>query len=1111
MSRRLASLAALSLCALAALGPAAAAAAPAPAWALTLTPMPAAFAPGATSEYLVSATNVGAAQTTAESTVIEATLPPGVTPLALTIVGNSDPGTKELDCKITGQVVLCKTAEPLHPGRVLQVAFSVEVSPAAGQEIEAQVSISGGGGNSLQTSVLTSVQSEPLSFGFLPGSSAYLSEEDGLPNALAGSHPYQATLRFGFPTESIAGDLSGAGHPRDIAVELPQGLLGNPAASPVLCTEAELISQLTPGCPDASQVGVIDVTTLVGEGGGKGGGTVITSNLFNMVPPPGAPAAVATDVAAVGLFVHFLGAVRSDSDYGVEAYTRDLLALTIHPVFDAQTQLWGDPSAPAHDNVRGDCHRTGGSCPVDPQQTAFLTAPGNCPGEAPLYEAFADSWEEPSPPFEERQSEFEGTDLAASPIATEDCGALKFEPTFESRPTTNLTDSPSGLTFDLHMPQPTDLGSRASAALKDAVITFPAGMTVNPSQASGLEACSEQQIGFEEAEGETFFSREPQSCPDASKLGTLEASSPVLVRRNEEHEVEIDPESGEPIPEPLHGAIYLAQPFANPFDTLVATYLAIEDEKTGIVAKLAGEGQLDPHSGRITVRFRENPELPIEDIKARLFGGSRGSLLTPPTCGKPGEAEHTTSAELTPWSAPEGLPAHPSDSFALASSPGGAPCPAGEAGMPHAPALRAGTLAPAAGKYSPLVFKLSREDGSQRMAKIDATLPVGLSAKLAGVASCSEAGIAKAKAREVPNQGATELADPSCPVASQIGTIVVSAGGGPTPYYTTGRAYLAGPYKGAPLSVVAIAPAVAGPFDLGTVVVRSALFLDPVTAQGHIVSDPLPQIIDGVPVDVRSVSVNTDRPEFTLNPTSCAEKSFGGQVTSALGQIAPLFERFQVGGCSSLPFKPKLSARLFGPIHRGGHPRLRAILTAKPGEANIGSLSFTLPRSEFIDQGHFRTICTRVQFAAKQCPAGSIYGHVIAISPLVDYPLEGPVYLRSSVHKLPDAVASLHGPPSQPIALEGSARVDSVKGRLRARVETFPDAPISKVIVVMQGGKKGLFQNSTNICKGKHRIAVSFKGQNGKAHKISPALKAQCGKSSGKGKKAKRGGGHRRH
>jgi len=1108
MSRRLASLlAALSLCALAALLPAGASAAQKPAWALTLTPMPAAFAPGATGEYLALATNVGSAQSTAEATVIEVTLPAAVTSLAVSASANTDPASEDPDCEISGQSMVCETTETVHPGYSLQVLFSAEVPlSAAGQEIEAKASLSGGGANPLETTVLAPVQNEPLPFDFLPGASAQFTEEDGSPTLLAGSHPYQQTIRFGFPTESISGSLTNSGHPRDIAIALPRGVVGNPAASPVLCTEAELISEQTPGCPNPSQIGIIDLTTLVGEGEGAGGGTVLTSALYNMVPPPGTPAEIAFNAARVGIFVHLLTAVRSERDFEAEAYTRDLLALTIHPIFGSQTQLWGDPSADAYDAIRGSCLIFGGTCPVDPEQTALLTTPGECPpGKSPLYEALADSWEEPSPPFEEAQTEFEGTDLEGNPEPMEKCDALEFEPTIKVRPTTNLTDSPSGLNVDVHMPQTTDLGQPAKATLKDAVVTFPAGMAVNPSQASGLDACTEAQIGFTEAAGEGSFSREPQSCPDASKLGTLEASSPLLVQRNEKHEVEIDPESGKPIPEVLHGAIYLAEPFANPFDTLVATYLVVEDEKTGIVAKLAGEGQLDPQSGQITTRFRENPELPIEDIKVSLFGGSRGALLTPPTCGT-----HTTTTEFTPWSAPDGQPEHPEDSFGLSAAAGGGACPAGEAGMPHAPDLRAGTLAPAAGKFSPLVFKLSREDGSQRLAGIDTTLPVGLSAKLAGVASCSEAGIAKAKAREVPDRGAAELADPSCPASSQIGTIVVAAGGGPTPYYTSGRAYLAGPYKGAPLSVVTITPAVAGPFDLGTVVVRAGIFLDPATAQGRIVSDPFPQVVHGVPADVRSVSVNTDRPDFSLNPTSCAEKSFGGGVTSALGQVAPLFERFQVGGCSGLPFKPNISARLFGPTHRGGHPRLRAILTAKPGEANIGSLSFTLPRSEFIDQGHFRTICTRVQFAANQCPAGSIYGHVTAISPLVDYSLEGPVYLRSSVHKLPDAVASLHGPPSQPIALEGAARVDSVKGRLRARVETFPDAPISKVVIEMQGGRKGLFQNSTNICKGKHRISVSFVGQNGKSHGLSPVLKAQCGKSGKKGKGKGKGGGHRR-
>ena len=1106
MSRRLATFlaAVLSLCLSAALlsGPASAAP-PKPAWALTLTPTPGAFAPGSTNEYLVSATNVGAAPSSAETTTIEVTVPPTLTPLAVKAAGNSHHGAKEPDCEISSQGLVCETSEAVPPGYVLQALFSVEVpSSLAGQEVEAKAAISGDGANPLQTSVLTPVQSQPLPFGFLGDSSAHLTEEDGSPALLAGTHPYQATIHLGFPTESIAGELTGSGHPRDVALDLPRGWIGNPAASPVLCTEAELTSQITPGCPPASQVGVVDATTLVGLGGGKGGETVLTSSLYNMVPPPGAAAEVAFDVAEVGFFVHVQGAVRSDSDFGVEAYTRDLLALTIHPIFGVQTQLWGAPLASAHDAIRANCRRVGGSCPIEdppPKPIAFLTTPGDCPGQAPLYKAFADSWEEPG---QQRHTEFLGTDLAGNPTATEDCGALEFEPTFQSRPTTNLTDSPTGLDFKLHLPQSTDLASRAKADLEDAVVTFPAGMVANASQASGLGACTETQIGFLGGGG-TSFSRAPQSCPADSKLGTVEVSSPVLVQRNEKHEVELDPESEDPLPEPLHGAIYLAQPFANPFGTLVTTYLVIEDEKTGIVAKLAGEGHLDPNSGQVTVSFRENPELPIEDIEVKLFGGSRGALLTPPTC-----SPHTTDAQFTPWSAPE-EPAGQTDSFALSAAPGGGPCPAVQAAMPNAPALRAGTLAPVAGTYSPLLFRLSRQDGSQRMAGIDATLPSGLSAKLAGVGECPETAIARARSREVPNRGALEQADPSCPAASQIGTIDVAAGGGPNPFHASGRAYLAGPYKGAPLSVVAIAPAVAGPFDLGAVVVRSALYIDPETAQGHIVSDPLPQILDGVPVDLRSVSVDVSRPGFALNPTSCAEKAFAGHVTSALGQAAPISARFQVGGCAALPYAPKMSAKLFGPTHRGAHPRLRTVFSARPGDANTARLSFALPHSEFIDQAHFRTICTRVQFVANQCPAGAVYGHVIASSPLLDYPLEGPIYLRSSSHKLPDVVAVLKGPPSQPIEVDLDGRVDAVNGGIRTTFETVPDAPVSTAVVTLQGGKKGLFVNSTDICRGTHRATLELEAQNGKVSDSRPKLVAQCkkGRHGGhKGHKGKRGG-----
>jgi hypothetical protein len=1058
--------------------------------------MPSNFAPGANPnpQYLISATNVGAASTTAAPVLVKTLLPTGLTPTKVFALDNDPNATEPPACTIAGQEVTCQTTEPLSPGHLLLAEISVAVSAPEGI-VNTQAAVSGGGTEEITTSFPTEVRATQLPFDFLPGFKAPVTEEDGTPATLAGSHPYQQTVAFGFPTVNPGDGLTNAGHPKDFYVELPRGLTGDPGATPVLCTEAQLVGR--EGCPNSSQVGVADVTTLVGSVGLNG---ISSTPLYNMVPPPGAVAELATNVAGAGIFVHAIAGVRSDSDYGIETATKDVLALGTQPIFSIQAQVWGDPSSPAHDMIRGECGK-GKTCPVEAQKAAFLTMPADCPGKPLPYEVSADSWEEPFPEFEEHQAFYESADLNENPVSVKGCGELEFEPSIQARPSTDVTDSPSGLDFTLHQPQDVDLGSRSPAPLRDAAIRFPAGMAVNPAQAAGLGACTEAQIGFEEETqaGRLDFSKTPQSCPDAAKLGTLEATSPALVARNEEHEVEVDPDTEEPVLDALHGSVYIAQPFANPFGKLIAVYLVVEDEKTGIVAKLAGEGELDPQTGQITTYFEENPEMPLEDVRVHLFGGARGALITPPTCGK-----FTTESDLVPWSAPEGNDAFPKSSFTTTQAPGGGGCPTAEAQMPNAPKLVAGTESPAAGKYSPLLFKLSREDGTQRLGKIEATLPTGLIAKLAGVGTCSEADIAKAHSREAPEKGALEQANPSCPASSRIGSVSASAGAGPTPYYTQGNAYLAGPYKGAPISVVAIVPAVAGPFDLGAVVVRSALYLDPATAQGRVVSDPLPQILDGVPLDARSVAVRADRPGFTLNPTSCAEKSFGGQVLSALGAPAPLSERFQVGGCASLPYKPKFSARLFGPTHRGGHPRFKGVFTAKQGEANTSQISFTLPKSEFIDQAHFRTICTRVQFAAQQCPPGSIYGHVTAYSPLLDYPLEGPAYLRSSSHKLPDLVLALHGPPSQPIFIEADGRVDSVNGGLRVRFEAVPDAPLSKAIVTAQGAKKGLFQNSTNICKGTHRATLKLDAQSGKVSDSQPKLVAQCSKGKKADGKSKR-------
>jgi hypothetical protein len=1136
MSRRGAALAATILCALAALAPASASAAAAPGWTLAITPLPANFAPGHESEYAVLATNVGEAPTSGGEIEVSTTVPAGLTISPSTFNAHiTDPNvTTQPECKVSPDehTLTCKSAAVIHPGFLIRIKAGVKVPPGAPKAtLEGKATVSGGGAaQDVSASAPTAVQPEPVPFDFLPGFNAPATDESANPQTLGGAHPYQQTISFSFPTKNPGDELTNDGHPRDIYVELPRGMVGSPAASEVLCTEAQLIGT---GCPDASQIGVVAVTSL---GGDVGISDVFTSNLYNMVPPPGQAANIGTNVANIGVFVHILASVRSEGDYGIEAATHDVIAFGTQPIFGVQAQIWGAPTAEAHTPTRGRCATFGGEeCKVSPRQAAFLTMPSHCPAHPSLFEVLADTWEEPAPEFGLYATSYESADLAGNEVALKGCGELDFEPTIEARPTTTTTDSPSGLDVTLKQPQDSAYGSRSTAALKDATIRFPAGLAVNPSQAAGLGVCGEDQIGFLAKEGKTekeeegegqegaevgeeegvegeeqggegglSFSAEPQICPAAAKIGTVEVTSPLLVARDSAHKVE--EKEGKPVPEALHGSLYIAKPFQNPFGSFLAVYLAIEDQKTGIVAKLAGRGELDPSTGQITTTFTENPELPIEEFKVHVFGGPRGALITPPTC----EA-HTTEARFTPWSAPEGKDKFPSAAFSTTQAPGGGACPAAEAQMPNAPKLSAGSESPAAGKYSPLLFKVSREDGTQRLGRLEARLPKGLTARLAGVGICSEAAIAKAHSREAPEKGAAELADPSCPASSRVGVVNASAGAGPTPYYTQGHAYLAGPYKGAPLSLVAIAPAIAGPFDLGTVVVRSAVYLDPETGQARVLSDPLPSILEGVPLDVRSVAVRADRPGFSLNPTSCARKSFTANATSTLGAVAPLSERFQVGGCKSLPYKPKLTARLFGPIHRGGHPRLRTVFTAKPGEANTARISFALPRSEFIDQSHFRTICTRVQFAANQCPAGSIYGYVKATSPLVDYTVEGPIYLRSSSHKLPDVVAALRGPPSQPSEVDLDGRVDSVNGGIRTTFEAVPDLPVSKAIVSLQGGKKGLFQNSTNICKGSHRATLKLEGQNGKVSDTQPLLKAQCakkGKGGGKGKgKGAKGGG----
>jgi hypothetical protein len=1059
--------------------PATAQAAPKPAFTLTTIAGPTNFVPGSSSfgstaapGYNFAVSNIGGAATAGDVTFTD-TLPAGLTPTDAQ--GYADNSEEFFGCNIAGQTVTCTNPTQMNPNQRMLILISVEVDIAAPPSVINHATVSGGGAGTVSTESTTTISDTPAPFDFLPGTDGLataITAPDGLPVTQAGARPSQLTLYTGFPTRGSGfGNVRGIdGGVRDISVKLPEGFIADPTATPVLCSEAQLETiepPGKPGCPDASQVGVITIYTY------PFGFTAFSSAIFNMVPPPGHAAAFGFDILNFpGKIAHIMGGVDSAGNYQLTGDVNDILSRGQNPIMGVQTELWGVPSNPSHNYSRGECilsQSHADACPVSPSSKAFLTMPSACSG--PLTTSGrADSW---GTPGVFHPTTAQTRDPNGDPVGVSGCNQLDFTPTIEAKPTTNLSDSPSGLDFKLHLPQVESFEGLAEANLKDARVTLPAGVSINPSSANGLAACSPAQLGLTSAVGQLPVRTDasPARCPDASKIGNLEVDTPLL-----DH--------------PLSGAIYVAQPYQNPFGSLLAIYLAVDDKETGTVIKLAGKVEADPRTGQLTSTFVDNPELPFEDFKLHFFGGPRAALKTPLPCG-----EYTTTSDFTPWSTPEGADATPSDSFTTSVAAGGSGvCPASEAVAPNKPAFSAGTIAPAAGAYSPFVLKLSREDGSQRLTAIDTTLPRGLTAKLAGVSYCSEAQIAAAKAREAPNQGSLEQRSPSCPASSEVGTVNVGAGAGITPIYVQGHAYLAGPYKGAPLSLVIVTPAVSGPYDLGAVVVRTALHVDPESAQVHAVSDPIPQIIQGIPLDVRSIALKMDRPDFTLNPTSCDPMSILGSASAATGQSAALAGPFQVGGCSALGFRPKLAIRLDGGTKRNRNPALTATLTYPKGAyANIASASVALPHSEFLDQGHIRTICTRVQFAegggnGERCPPGSVYGHATAVTPLLDQPLAGPVYLRSSSHKLPDLVAALGGQ----VDVDLVGRVDSVRGGIRTTFETVPDAPVSRFVLKMKGAKKGLLINSEDICSKPQRAVADFTAQNGKVYDTTPLIANDC-------------------
>jgi hypothetical protein len=883
-----------------------------------------------------------------------------------------------------------------------------------------------------------SVSVARASFGIEPGSLGFaFDNSEGILETQAGSHPYEFQLHFKLSFDEGTGRTED-GEMRDAITDLPPGMVGNLTAVPACPRQS--FEGVLPDCPPSTQIGVLRVIL-------PGLKTEVFGPIYNLVPSPGVVSQFGFSNTEFTAF--FTSTVRTEEGYRVRVEVPDAPL----EVSSVQATVWGTPAAASHDAERE------GTLPPGSTLTPFLTSPTSCVSP-PGVTVAVDSRLNPGAFVAESALL---RDLGGNPQALSGCESVPFTPTVLAAPTTTASESPSGLGFQLKLPNQGLLdpneGAVSETEPETMEVQLPAGITANPAAANGLQGCTEAQIGYKQTQaGEPVFNEQQPACPEASKLGTLSGSTPLLE-------------------EPLEGEVYLASPDQNPFGSLLALYIVARIPHRGVLIKLAAEARIDHTTGQITTTIKGMPPLPYSLVELHLHGGSRAPLITPQACG-----EYHTTARLRSFAQPEET-IERSSPFTISSGANGGSCASSEAQLPNSPSLQAGTLTPLAGAFSPFVFNMSREDGTQRLGAITATLPEGLLGKLAGVSYCSDAQIAAATARSNEGEGATEQSSPSCPESSQVGVVNITAGAGSQPYAVQGKAYLAGPYKNAPLSLAVITPAVAGPFDLGTVVVRVALYIDQNTAQIHAVSDPIPTILDGIPLDVRSVSLSMNRTGFTLNPTSCEPMTVNGEAISTLNQTIGLSNRFQVGGCQGLPFKPAMAISTQGRTSKANGASLTVKVSQKPGEANIHKVDLTLPTALPARLTTLQQACTEAQFNTNPagCPPGSFIGTAKALTPILSTPLIGPAILVShGGAAFPDVVFLLQANErGSGIRIDLDGKTDIKKGITYSRFETVPDAPIASFETNLPQGPHSVLSANGNLCTSKLAIPTELTGQNG--------------------------------
>lgn len=869
----------------------------------------------------------------------------------------------------------------------------------------------------------------------------------------AAAHP-----KWGFTQFIVRSEPAPVGELKTVRVDLPVGLSVNPGATdqcPLVKFEADPAT-----CPTESRVGTSIVTAALPILGTEL--PPLEAAVYNVEPIQGEAARFGLELAGNEVFLR--GDVDWDGNYH-EGFTIDVpgtLPAGLGGLIKKNRLVF--------EGTAGD--------------GTFITTPSTCLGEGfpggpsgHLYSTFllAGSYEEAEEPGYVFPQSAEPPLESPIPPGTEprDCDTIPYDPALNVDPGTAVTDSPAGAQVTVEVPHVLGAGNQDSSNTRSAQLSLPAGMGLNPSAANGLQACSDEQFGK--------GTRNPVACPAASRIGTVTIASPPLADG------------------PLTGSVYVGtQQSSDPESgNLYRIFINAVSARYGVDVRLVGNVKASRQNGQLTTTIEETPQVPFTAFQLDFDDGAKAVLSSSPTCGPNG-----ASSRFTPW-APQPAVTR-TDPIVLKSAPGGGPCAKGLADRPFAPGFEAKPQGTKAGAYSPVALHIGSSDGQQELKGVDVTLAPGMTGRLKGIPYCPEPAIAAAAA----SAGRTQQAASSCPGQSLVGSASIASGTGPSPIRIDGKVFLSGPYHGAPLSLAVVTPATAGPFDLGTVVVRVALFVDPVTAQIRALSDPIPNVFGGAQLSIRSVDVKIDRPNFTLNPTSCGALTTAGVLNGGGGDPAnpaafsafPVSTPFQTSDCGALGFKPKLTTRLFGgkkATKRAQHPKFRAVLVARPGDANIGRAAVTLPHSQFLDQGHIRTICTRVQLAAHDCPEAAIYGYARAETLLLDKELAGPVYLVSSDNELPDLLADLRGQVN--VQLHGV--ISAAKARIKNVFYPVPDVPVSKFTLTMKGGKKGLLVNSRDLCANPSFSFMNFKAQNGKKlRKKRLLLQVPACKKSGKTK-----------